>query len=139
VNVFYDMYFVDCPDCDGTGKVHSHNPICPTCRGRGTVPQYYIDRDATWHARLDEHRKRVAEFQKTDLDGTIAEFREEYPDCDPYRVIQLRWTDEEEWKNVYPFDAARPADVQLAALANYWAQERVKHGLKHDAEFRVHP
>lgn len=26
-----------CPTCDGTGEVHSHNPICPTCRGRKVV------------------------------------------------------------------------------------------------------
>lgn len=26
---------VKCPTCDGTGEVHSHNPICWTCRGNG--------------------------------------------------------------------------------------------------------
>jgi DnaJ-class molecular chaperone len=26
-----------CPTCDGTGEVHSHNPKCWTCRGRGVV------------------------------------------------------------------------------------------------------
>lgn len=29
---------VVCPTCDGTGEVHSHNPLCPTCRGRRFVP-----------------------------------------------------------------------------------------------------
>lgn len=24
-----------CPTCDGTGEVHSHNPICWTCQGSG--------------------------------------------------------------------------------------------------------
>lgn len=26
---------VKCPTCDGTGKVHSHNPLCWTCGGSG--------------------------------------------------------------------------------------------------------
>ena len=24
-----------CETCDGTGEVHSHNPICWTCGGKG--------------------------------------------------------------------------------------------------------
>lgn len=26
-----------CPTCDGSGEVHSHNPKCWDCKGRGTV------------------------------------------------------------------------------------------------------
>ena len=26
-----------CNNCDGTGKVHSHNPLCWVCGGRGFV------------------------------------------------------------------------------------------------------
>lgn len=28
---------VVCPICEGTGQVHSHNPTCPTCGGRGAT------------------------------------------------------------------------------------------------------
>lgn len=28
---------VECPDCDGTGQVHSHNPKCWSCNGKGKV------------------------------------------------------------------------------------------------------
>jgi DnaJ-class molecular chaperone len=28
---------VECPTCDGTGEVHSHNPICWTCHGNKTT------------------------------------------------------------------------------------------------------
>lgn len=26
-----------CETCDGTGEVHSHNPICWTCHGKGFI------------------------------------------------------------------------------------------------------
>lgn len=26
---------VQCPECQGTGEVHSHNPICWECHGTG--------------------------------------------------------------------------------------------------------
>lgn len=28
---------IECEDCDGTGKVHSHNPKCTACDGTGKV------------------------------------------------------------------------------------------------------
>jgi len=34
----------DCPSCGGAGEVHSHNPICPTCRGKKKVTQEVHDR-----------------------------------------------------------------------------------------------
>ncbi len=30
---------VDCDTCGGGGEVHSHNPICWTCHGRGKIPK----------------------------------------------------------------------------------------------------
>jgi len=47
---------VTCPDCDGTGEVHSHNPKCPACRGTGLVSE--------------EKAKAMEEFQKF-LDKTV--------------------------------------------------------------------
>jgi RecJ-like exonuclease len=32
-----DEAMVTCPECDGTGEVHSHNPKCWGCSGRGKV------------------------------------------------------------------------------------------------------
>jgi DnaJ-class molecular chaperone len=46
---------VECPTCEGTGKVHSHNPICWTCRGDGTTTP---ERAAA--AKADEERIRHA-------------------------------------------------------------------------------
>lgn len=31
------LHTIDCDTCDGTGEVHSHNPRCWTCRGRGSI------------------------------------------------------------------------------------------------------
>ena len=28
---------IDCDECDGTGKVHSHNDKCWECNGRGRI------------------------------------------------------------------------------------------------------
>jgi len=35
---------VTCRTCDGDGQVHSHNPICWTCHGRGKVSNGYSER-----------------------------------------------------------------------------------------------
>jgi hypothetical protein len=53
------------------------------------------------------------------------------------QMIQLRWTDEENWKDHEPAEA--DTDAQIARLKASWAAERAKYKLKHDAEFRVHP
>lgn len=31
------LFMETCPTCDGTGEVHSHNPKCWECRGKGKV------------------------------------------------------------------------------------------------------
>ena len=30
---------ITCPECDGSGEVHSHNPKCPACVGSGMVSE----------------------------------------------------------------------------------------------------
>lgn len=51
------------------------------------------------------------------------------------KMIQLKWSDEEHWKNHEP--AEDDIEAQLARLKASWVEERAKHKLKHDAEFRV--
>jgi len=43
-----------CPTCDGSGEVHSHNPRCWDCNGRGTVTKEKAE-------RLQEKEKRLLE------------------------------------------------------------------------------
>jgi DnaJ-class molecular chaperone len=51
----------DCPTCDGTGEVHSHNPKCWDCDGKKVVIESIANklkeenrkRNPTWHY-LDE-------------------------------------------------------------------------------------
>ncbi len=51
------------------------------------------------------------------------------------RTIQLRWTDEKNWKN---YERAEPdADAHIARLKKSWAECRAANNLKHDAKFRV--
>jgi len=35
IRFHYVEVLVECKTCDGTGEVHSHNPQCWTCSGRG--------------------------------------------------------------------------------------------------------
>ena len=53
------------------------------------------------------------------------------------RMIQLRWTDEEVWKDLEPVEEDLAA--QLERLKASWAADRAKYKHKHDAEFRVKP
>lgn len=32
-----DVIYTICKECNGTGEVHSHNPTCWECSGRGTI------------------------------------------------------------------------------------------------------
>jgi len=50
---------VNCPTCDGAGEVHSHNPICPTCRGKKKVTQ------AVRHQALAAERHIEATIPRT--------------------------------------------------------------------------
>lgn len=52
---------VTCRTCDGDGQVHSHNPICWTCHGRGKVSNGYGER---------------AEFIRLQCDGAEFGYRE---------------------------------------------------------------
>jgi hypothetical protein len=52
-------------------------------------------------------------------------------------MIQLRWTDEEVWKDLEPVEEDLAA--QLERLKASWAADRAKYKHKHDAEFRVKP
>jgi RecJ-like exonuclease len=36
---------VTCPSCDGTGIIHSHNPLCGVCGGSGKCSQREADED----------------------------------------------------------------------------------------------
>lgn len=47
---------VKCPTCNGTGNVHSHNPLCWTCGGSGKCSV----KEAKEARRLEELVKRYA-------------------------------------------------------------------------------
>lgn len=53
------------------------------------------------------------------------------------RTIQLKWSDEETWKDLEPVEEDLAA--QLERLKASWADEKAKNNLKHDAEFRIKP
>lgn len=36
-NKMLEIKMVECPTCDGTGEVHSHNPKCWDCKGKGKI------------------------------------------------------------------------------------------------------
>ena len=52
-----DKYEV-CKECDGSGQIHSHNPKCYDCNGKGKVlkkkPPKSGLRDEEWGHLLDE-------------------------------------------------------------------------------------
>lgn len=49
---------VTCPDCDGTGEVHSHNPKCPACRGTGSVSEEKAKELEQAQKRMNENPRR---------------------------------------------------------------------------------
>lgn len=50
---------VECDVCDGSGEVHSHNPICWECHGRGEIPksQYESRKKREAAAEADSQRR----------------------------------------------------------------------------------
>lgn len=50
-----------CPTCNGTGEVHSHNPICWTCHGSGSVAPEKADK--VRRAEKIEFRKRTWDYE----------------------------------------------------------------------------
>lgn len=55
---------VDCPTCDGSGKVHSHNPTCWTCRGTGQVSPQKAEDVCEMELRLElSRRKRTWDYE----------------------------------------------------------------------------
>lgn len=53
-------------------------------------------------------------------------------------MIQLKWSDEKEWKDVKPLDG-RPVDEQLDECRKRWAESKEQWNLTFDCEFRVKP
>lgn len=45
-----------CSTCDGTGEVHSHNPICWTCRGKGVVTSEKAKQESEYEKGLEAAR-----------------------------------------------------------------------------------
>jgi DnaJ-class molecular chaperone len=47
-----------CPTCDGTGEVHSHNPKCWECNGKGVVgwkaDEMLLEEIALLRQRIDQ-------------------------------------------------------------------------------------
>jgi hypothetical protein len=52
-------------------------------------------------------------------------------------MIQLRWSDETEWKDFEP--AEKDVDLQINRLKAEWAACKKRYRLHYDAEFRVKP
>lgn len=44
-----------CPSCDGTGEIHSHNPLCRTCHGTGRATPEAAKAHLDSEASINKH------------------------------------------------------------------------------------
>lgn len=49
---------MECDECDGSGEVHSHNPRCWECRGKGKIPKSQYEARKKREAEAIADRKR---------------------------------------------------------------------------------
>ena len=52
-------------------------------------------------------------------------------------TLQLKWSDEDVWKNHRELAAGEDPAAAIAEAEASWAEARAKYQLKHDCEFRV--
>lgn len=53
------------------------------------------------------------------------------------KTIQLKWSDEAEWKDFRAADPAKSDRENLDKVRAEWAADRMKYGLKHNCDFRI--
>lgn len=53
------------------------------------------------------------------------------------KFIQLKWSDESEWKFCEELSKTETVETQLQRLRKAWAAEKAKHKIEYDCEFRA--
>ena len=70
---------IECPECDGTGKILSHNPRCTTCNGSGYISKeqsakiFYEQQQAYIRGQLrDKMQRAMYRMSDEQLEKTVA-------------------------------------------------------------------
>lgn len=61
---------IKCPTCDGTGEVHSHNPKCWDCHGKGTITEEKVKE----LEKIEKRIKQIEGISKIELLNASIEF-----------------------------------------------------------------